>query len=967
MPDMFGPETPRLFGTPPGEDFCRAFTEGLIARAPDDPFVLARTTIYVNTRRTGRRMIELMSASGAQLLPRILPVSELSLTESLGLPPPVPGLRRRLQLTQVIRALLDKQPELAPRAAAYDLADSLAELMDEMADEAVEPETLIGQDFGELSEHWARSAEFLALIARYFGPDSAAERTAAGRLAEVVGALSKRWADTPPTDPVIVAGSTGSRGSTHALMRSIARLPQGAVVLPGFDFDLPPTVWEVISKSAAEDHPQYRFARLCQTLDVVAGSVEPWVQSASGRPRNLLMSLALRPAPVSDQWVVEGPALGPLGPATEGLSLIEAPSQRIEALAIALALRDAIGRGETAAVVTPDRRLTRTIAAELDRWGLIPDDSAGEPLAQSTAGRLLRLTAEALVEMPAADALLTLLKHPQVHSGPDRPRHLAFTRSLELQLRSDRHPYPGAEALRRAAPEGAEAWTEWLIGALEQNRGPMALADHVRNHVAMTELLAAGPAGGGSPWSGPDGAEARRTMATLEREAEHGGWLTATEYRDLVQAMLAKGEVRQAQTGHPQLKIWGTIEARVQGADLVVLAGLNEGTWPAHPAPDPWMNRPMRKTVGLTSPERRIGLSAHDFQQAVSGGRVILSRALRVDGAETVPARWLQRLTNLLDGLNEGKPVLAAMRARGTGLVALSERLDRRAEHVGPSPRPAPCPPVEARPRRLSVTEIQTLIRDPYAIYARHILGLRRLDPLRPEPDLPLQGTLLHDLLERFIRDSRTDPAQLTSTHLAALADALFERSIPWPGIRRIWRAKVAGFADWLVATETARRAFATPVALEQKERLRLDDPPFLLTGKPDRIDRLADGSLEIIDYKSGKLPAKQTVELFDRQLMLLAMMAEAGAFPDLGTARVSKVTHYGLGEGKVRETEVTPEQVSETARQLASLLQDYLRPSKGYMSKRMFERDRFEGDFDHLARLGEWSAADWPVPEQVE
>ena len=965
---------PEVYGIPPGRDFCETFVAGFLDRTTGwDPMRVARATVYTNTRRTGRRMTALLTATGARLLPRIVPVSELAATAAAAdLPVPVPALRRRLQLTRVIHGLLDSQPDIAPRSAAFDLADSLAGLMDEMFDEGVPPAAVIGQDFGELSAHWERAAAVLSVITRYFGPEAAPEMTAAARLAALVARLETDWAIRPPEDLVIVAGSTGSRGSTHRLMAAVARLPQGAVVLPGFDFDLPVSVWPVLRDTGAEDHPQFRFARFCETLDLPPAQVLPWHGPAAGGARNRLVSLALRPAPVSDQWIVEGPHLPGLTEAAAGMTLIEAPGPRIEALAIALALRRAVADGRSAAVVTPDRRLTRMIAAELSRWGITPDDSAGEPLVQTAPGRLLRLTAEALAEPVASDRLLVILKHPLTHALTGRGRHLDWTRDLELRLRRAGNPLPDAPGIAEMAGAARADWAAWIAAALRVPpvEGRVSLATHVRLHLAMAEMLVAGAApgdGGARLWAGPDGTAARAAMAGLEREADHGGAMTALEYRDLVIAMLARGEVRQTVRGHPQVRLWGTIEARVQGADLVVLASLNDGMWPAHPPPDPWMNRRMRAIAGLTSPERRIGLSAHDFQQAVTAPEVILTRAVRDGAAETVPSRWVSRLVNLLDGLPAtGRPALQAMRARGTDWMTLADAVDRPADRVDPVRRPAPRPPVDVRPKQLSVTEIQTLIRDPYAIYARHVLRLRKLDPLRPEPNALLRGTLVHDVLDRFLRRVLDDPAALTPAVLMDVADDVLGSAAHWPGERMLWRARIAGFAEWFVSTETTRSEVETKV-IEDKQRLVFDGHDFTLTGKPDRIDLLPDGTLEIIDYKTGSPPKAEDFKRFDRQLVLLAIMAEAGAFEAVAGHPVSRVTHYALGRDPKASVNLMAEgEVKEAEAQFRALLADWARRERGYQARRAKEGVLWDGEYDRLARYGEWSAADWPVPEDV-
>ena len=682
---MTGPEA-RVFGVPPGADFPRHLVEGLLARLDGQPpEALARVEVFLNTRRMQRRVREILGACGARLLPRLRLVTDLALEPLPGVPPPVPPLRRRLELMQLVARLIEVDPGLAPPTAAFDLADSLAALLEEMQGEGVTPAALAGLDMAEHAQHWQRSQRFLDLIVPFFrvgrgdapvdAPVDApidAPIDSAARAWLAVSALEERWAQTPPPHPVIVAGSTGSRGTTARLMRAVARLPAGALVLPGFDFDMPDEAWDALPDAlSAEDHPQYRFRALFESLGVTPAGVRPWAGAAPPcRARNRLISLAMRPAPVTDRWMSEGAMLEDLAVACARLVLIEAPSPRAEALAIALRLRRAAEEGVVAALITPDRQLTRQVEAALDRWRIRPDDSAGRPLAQSAPGRLLRHVAALRGGRATIAALVTLLKHPLTHSGADRGEHLRHSRDLELHLRRHGPAFPDGAALRGWAVASAAGWADWLAGLLQAlpATGARPLAEHVADHLALTEALAGGPAGGsGGLWEAAAGDAARATMAELEREASYGGRLTAAEYAALVEALLSRREVREPVQPHPLIRIWGTLEARVQGADLVIAAGLNEGVWPELPAPDPWLNRRMRRDAGLLLPERQIGLAAHDFQQAACAPEVVLSRACRDAEAETVPSRWLNRLTNLLSGLEAKGGAVAARAADRAG------------------------------------------------------------------------------------------------------------------------------------------------------------------------------------------------------------------------------------------------------------------------------------------------------------
>lgn len=977
---MFEPsDTPRLFALPPGCDFPRHLVTGLIARMADTPpEAMARVTLYVNTRRMQRRVREVFDTQGARLLPRLRLITDLGSEPLPGLPPAIPPLRRRLELAQLVARLVEQQTDFAPGTAVYDLADSLAKLMDEMQGEGVPPEAL---DTPALAEnhaaHWERSLRFIRLVSHYFAPDAPPD--AETRQRKVVETLIARWQASPPTDPVIVAGSTGSRGTTALFMQAVARLPQGALVLPGFDFDMPEPLWGSLGRGhvPAEDHPQYRFCRLMRDLGLGPADVHKWDEASAHCPaRNKLISLALRPAPVTDQWMTDGPNLKDLSTGCADMTLIEAPDPRAEATAIALILRHAAETGQRAALISPDRMLTRRVAAALDQWGILPDDSAGQPLALSAPGRFLRHIAGLFGRKPALDVLLTLLKHPLTATGADRGTHLRWTRELELHLRRHGPAFPDAGALIDWAGHNADqvAWATWIgnwLSGIEDMPGK-PLTDWVALHLDLAERIAAGPSGDRQTselWKEAAGREAQRAMGELAREAPYGGTYAAAEYADLLGALLQAGSSRDARTVHPTIAIWGTLEARVQGADLVIMGSLNEGTWPEAPDPDPWLSRQMRLKAGLLLPERQIGLAAHDFQQAIAASSVVMSRARRDTEAETVPSRWLNRLTNLLDGLPGlgGPDLLQQMRDRGDGWLNLARALETPTP-VDPAPRPAPRPPVATRPRKLPVTDIARLIRDPYAIYARRILRLRPLDPLRPQADARERGNVLHRIVEAFVKshpEAETDDQ--ARTRLMQIADQILTQEIPWPSARRLWRARLNRIAGTFVRAEAQRLALGMPLLLEEPGHIPLTGVAFTLTARPDRIDQLVDGQVHIFDYKSGAPPSEKQMKIFDKQLLLEAAMAERGAFATLGPRKVEGVTYIRLGgAGEEKTYDLADNLAGQTWDGLVRLITRYLTQEQGYVARRAMFETKFPGDYDHLARFGEWEMQDPPKPEDV-
>ncbi|WP_420004643.1 double-strand break repair protein AddB [Arenibacterium sp. LLYu02] len=969
--------TPRLFAVPCGVDFPRALVEGLTARfAGRPPEDLARVELILNTERMQRRVRQLFDAGPAALLPRISLLTGLSKQATLrGLPPALPPLRRRLELSQLIARLLDAQPDLAARSSLYDLSDSLAELIDEMQSEGVTTDDIRALDVSDMSGHWKRAQDFIGIADQFVDLHEDALDVNA-RQRQMVLDLIEMWQETPPQHPVILAGSTGSRGTTLLLMEAIARLPQGAVVLPGFDFDQPEAVWDSLTDGlVAEDHPQYRFWKLMRDLELGPRDIRPWVENEpASPPRNKLISLALRPAPVTDAWMSEGPHLRDLDKACAALTLIEADSPRSEALAIALRLRQAAEDGQTAALITPDRMLTRQVSAALDRWNILPDDSAGLPLQLSPPGRFLRHVADLFCRPLQADMLLTLLKHPLTHSGEARGQHLLNARELELHMRRNGPPFPDADSLRAfgTTRETMTGWADWLAESFAGREVTSArpLTEWVALLRQTSEAIACGSqdTGAGELWDKKAGIAARKVIDELEAEAPHGGEMSARDFADLLGALLSQGEVRDRDAPYGSIMIWGTLEARVQGADLVILGGLNEGSWPEAARPDPWLNRKLRHEAGLLLPERRIGLSAHDFQQAIAAPEVWLTRAVRSDEADTVPSRWLNRMVNLLSGLPDqgGPAALSAMQMRGQAWLDWASVLDAPIVSA-PSPRPSPRPPVAARPRRLTVTEIPRLIRDPYAIYAKHVLRLKPVDPLLQEPDALLRGTVIHKVLEEFIKSAQQDPDTLSAEAFINQSRRVLEEEVPWPVARTLWLTRLRKVAEDFVRGEHERQSRARPSGFEKSGEVTLAPLDFRIAAKADRIDVDERGLLHLYDYKTGDPPSENQQKAFEKQLLIEAAMVEQGAFSDYGPARVERALYIGL-KPPMKEVmaPLQDEPPEKVWAELKTLIEAYFDQSQGYSSRRMVHRDDFAGDYDHLARFGEWDRSSEPEPEDL-
>ena len=1003
---------PRVYTIAAGVPFVDALAAGIVAGTGTDPAVLPAVRILVPTRRGGRALTTAFlrqSGGRAMLLPRISPIGDIdedelafgdqalsmgagmggdALAAELSLPPPIPPIRRQLLLTRLILAF-DRKATTPDQAAR--LAAELARLLDRVHTEGLDFRRL-----GELvperfAEHWELTLDFLAIVTEHW-PRVLAEEGCldpADHRNRLIKAQARAWREAPPATPVLAAGSTGSVPATAELLVTVSRLPQGAVILPGLDQDADDETWDALEPT----HPQYGMARLLQRFGIHRHDVQPWPVPGPAVPRaarSIMINRALRPAATADQWR-DGGALG--AAAMEGVTRIDAPGPEEEARAIALIMRATVETdGKTAALTTPDRPLARRVAAELQRWNLVVDDSGGRPLAQTQPGAFLRLTARAVAEDLAPVPLLAMLKHP-LAAGGERPANFRrLVRQLERLILRGPRPQPGTAGLAAAlvqsqaeaseiAPRSdvAERWRRLsrLVAELEASVAPFAalfrvgralVGELITAHVAMAERIAASDEDGGAArlWRGEAGEAAAAFAAELSEAADALPPIATSAYPAFLDALLADRVVRPHYGGHPRLAIWGPLEARLQRADVMILGSLNEGTWPPKVDGSPWMSRPMMTEFGLPLPERRIGLSAHDFTQAFAAPEVVLTRARRVEGAPTVESRWLLRLNNLIRGAGSQR-LDGAEPPRLDGAEPWLEwqRILDAAATASPAEPPAPCPPVAARPRQLSVTQIEKWMRDPYSIYALHILKLRPLDPLDADPGAADYGSFVHRALDLFLKDTEAAlPADALDRLLTAGRLALGNH-LDRPGVRAFWWPRFERIARWFLEVERERRTGVRRTVSEVRGRLVFDAPagPFTLTATADRIDLLADGSLAIVDYKTGSPPSKKEVAAgFAPQLPLEAAIAAAGCFEAVAGAPIAALEYWQLTgsepAGKCTATGGHAQQLAESAiAGLQQVVAVFDHPETCYPARPRPSAAPTFSDYEHLARVREWSA----------
>ncbi|MBD8677517.1 double-strand break repair protein AddB [Sphingomonas sp. CFBP 13720] len=975
-----------LYTIPIHRAFADALAVGLVRRFGGDRMRLAQGVVLVPTNRAKRTIQDafVRASGGGLLLPRLVAIGDPEVEEAAGafadpaddapIPPAIEPLARRMILARLVAEERQRAGRPIDGGEAVRLAGDLARTLDQLLVEEVPPHRLRDIVLDEtLSAHWERSLElFRVVLDRWPGELAALGRIdLADRRTRLLRRLCARWSSHPPRGFVCSAGITTTAPAVAGLLRCIAGMERGMIVLPGLDTAMADEEWAMLGphdpdpvtgrrRRSIETHPQFHMKVLLDRMGVNRAEFVRW-QAASEHDatptRSRAIATALAPADRTHHWIDVPAADRRLS----GVRMVELATPAEEAQAIAIALREALETpGRTAALVTPDRALARRVAAHCARWDIRVDDSAGQALSVLAPGTLLLALVEAAAQGFAPVALLALLKHPLVRSGDARVAWLDGVRRLDRALRGPR-PAPGLAGIDRHLREG-----EMRDAAVREQARPFW--EEAR---ALLEPLAAGFAAGSQPpaallalvretatalagdaaWSRPEGRAAAELIATLEAESPAGPpSVDPQNLPAMLRTLLDEVAVRPPQGEHPRLAILGLLEARLQTADLMILGGLNEGVWPALPAPDPWLAPRIRQELGLPGLERRIGLSAHDFASALGGREVVLTRAARDATAPTIASRLWLRLQALDDGLERVGSLRDWARAIDTP------------EAYRAASRPAPKPPVALRPRRISVTEVDRLKADPYAFYARRMLRLSPMDAVDADPTAAWRGTAVHGVLERWAVEDGLDPVKLQRR-----LDALRDDPRTHPLLRALWVPRLREAIDWVAGfTQEKLGEGRSVIGVESDGVLQIAGVE--LRGKADRIDRAADGTLAIIDYKTGKAPSAKAVAAgYSLQLGLLGLIAERGGFPAIagiaGAFEYWSLTKDGDSFGKMT-TPVSPdgsrgrvptaEFVARAKAHFEDAVARFLTGDEAFTAKLVPEYAPY-AEYDQLMRRDEW------------
>ena len=1039
----------RVFTVPISAPFLRSVIAALVDgrlvdgfEARSDPARLATATLYLPTRRSLRVAREMFLdelKTDAAVLPRLVALGdidedELAFAEDrdaflgpapLEIPERLDDLQRRLTLARLVAAWA-KTPVSAPLviggpASTLALAGDLARLIDDMVTRGVSWEALDALVPDQLDKYWQYSLEFLR-IARTAWPAylQEIERIEPAARRDLLIAAEAARLSAHPDGPVIAAGSTGSMPATAKFLLAVAKLPHGAVVLPGLDTDLDETAWNSIGGAKdragrvitppAVNHPQYAMHLLLKRFGLERRDVIRLAHPGRGG-REVLISEAMRPSEATAVWherLRQLDVAANIAEAMDNLAVVAAPNPEMEALAIAIAMREARHLGKSAALVTPDRALARRVMAALTRWHLTFDDSGGDALLETPAGIFARLAAEAAARSLEPPTLLALLKHPLCRLGRAAKGWTSAIETLELAMLRGTRPQAGtsglardfarfrdeharlhqgeasslhrAEPRARLSPEQLDragaliAQLQTALAPLENlaSPRPQDFAELAARHREVLIALSTDDVGLSTAFTDRDGAALARCFDDLLASGERCGLMAPlSDYPDLFHTAFSDRAVRRPERHGAQLQIYGPLEARLMQADRMIIGGLIEGVWPPAPRIDPWLSRPMRHQLGLDLPERRIGLSAHDFAQLLGAPEVILTHAAKSGGAPAVASRFLHRL-QAVAGTDQWK----AAAARGETYVRFAEVLDKPPE-VKPVEQPAPRPPLAARPLRMSVTAIEDWLRDPYTIFARYILKLDPLDPV----DMPLsaadRGSAIHEAIGEFTQTYADalppDPArvlrQIGEKHFVPLMERPEARALWWPRFQRI--------AGWFAAWESARREQIGAITAEIRGEIGIPlspDRTFILSARADRIERRAEGTYAILDYKTGQPPTAKQVRMgLSPQLTLEAAILREGGFDGIPAGSlISQLVYIRLsgnnppGEERILELKINksdppqhPDQAAQEARaKLEALIRSFEDINQGYTSLNLSMWANRYGAYDDLARIKEWSAA---------
>lgn len=927
----------------------------------DNPLALAEVIFLLPNRRAVKAMSEAfvrLNGLTPTLLPKMLPIGDVEEDELFisgfdnleVLTNLAPAIERNERLLLFTKLILSRPSEfglekLSANQACF-LAQELANLIDVVNNENLSFDNLQNLVPEEYSAYWQETLKFLEIITQYW-PAILEERKLIDpslRRNQLLLAQAQMWQKNPPHKRIIAAGTTATFPAMKELVKVILGLEQGELIIAGLDKNLEDEAWNEID----ETNPQYELKDLLDYLNINRNEIPDMVESLNPN-REKFISEIMRPAKTTDKWR-DIAHKNIAHSAFNGVRLINCADVRIEALSIALIMREGLEIPEhTTALVTTDRNLARRVSAELERWDIKVDDSAGRPLATTPVGTYLRLIIQACQSNFAPVEFLALLKHPFTANQLSYAEIRKLTREYEKKiLRAKKED----EELDKSVLNIKETLREVYELIVQPQADFKKL---IETHIKVAESLASTVEKEGSQilWRGEAGEAAAKFVADLYEKAEILGNIETREYLGLLEAMMASVTVRPKFGTHPRLKILGPIEARLTHFDTVIIGGVNEGAFPKLTAADPWMSRPMKKDFGFPMPEKAIGVLAHDFSQLLANTQVYLTRSDRVQGTPMVKSRWWMRLETVLKALNvkieEVENVAYSSWARFLDRVDVFTRL------LPPEPKP----PVSARPRELSASAIENWMRDPYIVFAKYILKLKPMDDLEQDLSMKDYGNIIHEILEKFNLKYPTMYPKNAKEELLKLGQEYFSKNEIAQDTRAFWWPNFEKTVDWLTAKEEVYRADIAKVTGEVKGSFSFQAPAgeFTITAKADRVDETKNKKIRIIDYKTGQArSASEVAKGYAPQLPIEGLIAKFGGFENIPAAEVDALIYWQLGKKETSINENMESLLENNYQCLRDLVASFDFETTAYISQPNPKYAPKYSDYEHLSRVKEWS-----------
>lgn len=921
------------------DNFADKLVEIILSRQTS-PLQTAQTQIILPTKRACRNVKEAfirLCGEKPILMPQMKPLFEADdLMQDL--PPALSSLERLFLLARLCQA----KPNIDTLDKAFKIATALGEILDEFYTYEIPLDKLENLAPNEdLAQHWKESLVFLDIL-RSVWPQVLAEEgkiDAADLRIQLINHLINKIQNPQFNTPMILAGFDGEVPAVRRLIETLNKKDNSLILLNGLNTEIETD--EI--KNITPQHYQFHLHKLLKHLKIQPQNVS--TLSEKETYQEAFIREAFKPAEQADEWRYSNISENVL----RNVTRIDCDTITEEALTIALILREVLETPEkTAALVTSDRNLSRHVIAEIKRWGIELDDSAGTPLHHTPTGVFLSLIADYGLQANGTSAL-ALLKHPLCADGQQpsdlrinakqaeyhaRSKHI----NLDFNFKTDMNEFK----------------------SVFSKNEPISFKEILILHLDIAEKLATSSDRTGLTrlWETDDGEAAYRFFTELKEHSKNIGTILPSLYSETLTYLMSGVSVRPKYGMHPRLDILGPIESRLIHPDVCIIGGLNEGTFPQLPDTGPWLSRPMRQKIGLPLPESSLAMQAMDFAYAFCAKEVYLTRSLKSDGSQTIPSRFLSRMEAVLEGSGIKWHIQKPSWSRQLDMPDKIEKTER----------PSPIPPIELRPTKLSVTNIERLMCNPYGVYARYILNLYPLDELENNQDRLLYGTALHAALENMVKNKTYDTKTIVDDMMTEL-----KRLNMSEASRALFRPKIEKVAQFISETQKKRlpNIKSSFVEIEGEWTFKLEDnSAFTITAKADRIDCMHNQDIEIIDYKTGTTPSNtQVCQGYKPQLPLEGLIVKNNGFSEVKPTNEIKFSFWKLsgeqngGEikpvNKIKRESISSEKIMDYAdvgvKRVLNAYRNKNTPYTPYLKPKLIQYD----DYEYLARVKEWLSDD--------